>query len=199
MKKDILHEKHEFNNMRELIEWASEKYSERIAYSYKERPKEDKAISVSFRQFRDDVRALTTSLIKMGCTGKHCVLIGKLSYEWVLVYFATLSIGAVIVPLDRDWQGDELASTCEFADVDFLFCDGDISDKAEVISSKIKLVSPCISLGEIDEASLVSLIESGKKNYILAPEKYHTAVINPVKTSLWYLHPEQREKERVLC
>ena len=54
---------------------------------------------------REDVRALASKMIEMGCQDKHIALIGKLSYEWVLVYFATLSIGAVIVPLDRDWQG----------------------------------------------------------------------------------------------
>ena len=36
MKSKMLHAKTEFTNVRELLEWAGEKYGDNIAFSYKE-------------------------------------------------------------------------------------------------------------------------------------------------------------------
>jgi len=118
--------------MRSLIEWAGEEWGERIAYSYRISPFDTESVKVSFNTLRRDVRSLSSKLISMCCTGRHCAVIGKMSYEWVLLYFSLMSIGAVMVPLDKDWKGEELANTAETADVSFLFCDEDIKDKAEL-------------------------------------------------------------------
>ena len=87
MKKDVLHEMRDFSDMRELIEWAGEEYSDRIAYSYKNKPSDRDTQKISFNRFRADVRALTSELISLGVSGKHCVVIGKYSYEFALLYF----------------------------------------------------------------------------------------------------------------
>ena len=126
MKKDMLHEKREFTNVRHLVEWAGETYGDRIAYSYRLKPHGGEISRVTFARVREDVRALAAKLLAMGCAGRHCVLIGKMSYEWALTYFAVMSIGGVLVPLDRDWSAEELAETARFADAAFLFCDEDI-------------------------------------------------------------------------
>ena len=39
MKKHALHEKKEFANVRELVEWSGTEYADRIAYSYKSLPR----------------------------------------------------------------------------------------------------------------------------------------------------------------
>ena len=138
MKTHMLHERLNFLDMRNLIEWAAEEHAGKYAYSFRPDYRRTDVVRVTFGTLRDDVRGLTTKLLRMGVRGKKCAVIGKLSYEWAVLYFSILSAGAVIVPLDRDWQGEELASTCDFADVNFLFCDGDNSDKAEIISKNIK-------------------------------------------------------------
>ena len=140
MKNEMLHEKHEFANVRALIEWAAETYGEASAFSYRTKPaKEDSLVKKSYIELRDDVRALACALSELGCAGKHCALIGKSSYEWALTYYATLSIGAVLVPLDREWLAPDLADTVAKADASFLFCDADIKEKASVICEKVTL------------------------------------------------------------
>ena len=109
MKNHILHEKREFTNVRDLVEWAGDFYGDKYAYSYRENTLRGENISISFKDFRDSVRALASELIARGYAGKHCVLIAKPSYEWALTYYAVLSIGAVLVPLDRDWQNMVIA------------------------------------------------------------------------------------------
>ena len=141
MKKTALHERREFTNVRELLEWAGMHYGEKIAYSYRLTPRGE-VEKVSFRQFRDDVRALATELLSMGCNGKKCAVIGKFSYDWAKMYYALLSIGAVVVPLDRDWLAPDLADTAKKAGASFLFCDEDMADTAEVSAAGLALEAP---------------------------------------------------------
>ena len=35
MKKEQLHEQHDFENMRHLVEWCADTYGDKVAYSYR--------------------------------------------------------------------------------------------------------------------------------------------------------------------
>ena len=185
MKNMKLHEKAEFANVRELVEWAAEQYGEKYAYSYREDPHKADITKVTFRQLRNDVHALATSLIEMGCPGKHCVIIGKFSYEWAVTYFASLSVGAVLVPMDRDWLAADLADTAQKADIAYLFCDVDIADKAEYIAQKTKLCAAPVYLRKKEGSdALITLMEAGAKKFKQDAEPYFNARLNPNKLSL---------------
>ena len=185
MKQQILHEKKEFDNVRDLIEWAGKENPEKVAFSFKNDPHKNEITKVTYKALRDDVRALATEMLSMGCAGKHCVLIGKFSYQWALVYYATLSIGAILVPLDRDWGASDLAETALRADASFLFCDADISEKAKAVSEKCTLDSGTVYLntGENDN-SLSLIIEKGKEKFRLSNDPYRNAPIDKHELSL---------------
>ena len=183
MKKEILHEKLEFESIRDLVEKSAEMYGEKVYLSYRNASKEIEKIT--FVQFRDDVRALACEMLSMGCAGKHCALIGKPSSEWALVYFAAQSIGAVLVPMDRDWLADDLAETAKAAGVEYLFCEAEIADKAAVIAEKVTLAAPTVFLqAKEEEIALSSLILAGKEKFDRAPETYFDAPIDADKMSL---------------
>ena len=185
MKKHQLHEKNEFANVRELIEWASRQYRDKTAFSFRSNPHQKEIETVTFRQLRNNVRALASEMLAMGCAGKHCVVIGKFTYQWALTYYASLSIGAVLVPLDRDWSGEDLADTASKADADFLFCDEDIAEKAKVIAEKTSLKAPVVYMNaKQEENSLVSLIEAGEVKFHENSSRYFTTRIDPNKMSL---------------
>ena len=185
MKKDVLHERREFTNVRDVAEWAGEKYGEKTAYSFRLDGQRGEITKITFTQFRDDVRALTSELIAMGCAGKHCVLVGKCSYEWILTYYSVLSAGGVLVPLDRDWLADDLADTAQKANASFLFCDEDIKEKAAVIAEKTELeAEPFYVLAKESERSLASLIEAGRARYEDNPSAYHSNPIDPMRLAL---------------
>ena len=183
MKKEILHEKLEFKSIRDLVEKSAEMYGEKVYLSYRNASKEIEKIT--FVQFRDDVRALACEMLSMGCAGKHCALIGKPSSEWALVYFAAQSIGAVLVPMDRDWLADDLAETAKAAGVEYLFCEAEIADKAAVIAEKVTLAAPTVFLqAKEEERALSSLILAGKEKFDRAPETYFDAPIDADNMSL---------------
>ena len=154
MSKDMLHEPRYFDNVRALLEWGAEYYGNDTVYSFRPTPRAD-VVKKSFVEFRDDVRALASELLSMGCAGRHCVVIGKLSYEWAALYYATLSIGGVLIPLDRDWQAEDLAATVERAEAKFLFCDADIAEKADFIKNSCNLKSSPFFIGESAEESFI--------------------------------------------
>ena len=186
MKKEVLHEKLEFENIRDLVEKSAEMYGEKVYLSYRNASKEIEKIT--FVQFRDDVRALACEMLSMGCAGKHCALIGKPSSEWALVYFAAQSIGAVLVPMDRDWPADDLAETAKAAGAEYLFCEAEIADKAAVIAERVSLAAPTVFLqAKEEERALSSLILAGKEKFDRAPETYFDAPIDADKMSLLVL------------
>jgi len=166
MKKRIIHNGVDFKNMRELVEWAGEEYGDKIAYSYKVKATDKDAVKKSFVQLRSDVRALSCELSTMGISGKKCAVIGKLSYDWALLYFSIISMGGVIVPLDRDWHAHDLADTAARAEVSFLFIDEDIADKADTIAAGTELVNDIVYMSEKKSASNVNaLVEAGRKKF----------------------------------
>ncbi len=173
MKKHALREFRDFCDMRELVEWAGEEYSDRISYSYKNKPSDRDTQKISFNRFRADVRSLTSSLVSLGVSGKHCVVIGRFSYEFALLYFSVMSAGGVLVPLDRDWHAEELYQTASKAEGTFLFADEDIKEKAEYIEQRLKLQAPCFYMNaKKQENNIKLLLARGEMKFISNPELY---------------------------
>lgn len=180
MKSDVIHERRDFDTVRDLIEWAGSAYSEKIAYSFRQNPSDKDAVRVTFSQFRSDVRALASELLAMGCAGKHCVVIGKFSYDFAVTYFAVMSIGAVLVPLDRDWHAADLAETAARADAEFLFADEDVADKAAEVAARCGLTTPTVYLlAKENENNLRLLIARGSLKFLKDPDAYRNAPIDP--------------------
>lgn len=185
MNKYALREKIEFTNVRHLVEWAGEEFGHKTAYSFRTDPHDKEIKRVTFSELCDDVRALSASLTDMGCRGRHCVLAGKLSYEWIVMYYAALSIGAVLVPLDRDWSAEELAETVKRADAEFLFGDEDIKEKISYVAENTALAcAPVYLCAKNEEKTVLRLIDDGREIFKNSPEKYFDAPVDPVKMSL---------------
>lgn len=185
MKNTVLHEKVEFTNVRDLIEWAAQTHGEKPAFSFRKGSSRADITTVSYVQLCDDVRAQASKMLAMGCAGKHCVLVGKLSYDWIRTYFATLSIGGVLIPLDRDWLAEDLADTAKKADADFLFCDEDIASKAEVIEKNTNLTAKPIYLNATESMNDIErLVAEGKSLFDASYEAYFNAPIDPMRLSL---------------
>ena len=181
----MLHEKKEWPNIRELVEWAAETYGEKNAFSYRVKANDKDVVNVSYIKFREDVRNLASELISKGVNNKKCALIGKLSYSWAVIYYAVLSSGGVLVPLDKDWAAEDLADTAAKAGAEFLFCDEDIKEKAAVISESLSLVEPAVYLNAKEEPNtLEALMASGAEKFAASPEAYFNNEIDAERLSL---------------
>ena len=180
---DKIHAKQTFDNIRHLVEWSAEAYPEKIAYSFKN-PTDKEVKRMTFTQLRDDVRALASELIARGVKGKHCAVIGKFSYSWACMYFAILSAGAVIVPLDRDWAAADLADTCKRANAEFLFIDGDLKEKEEAIKENCGIENAIYMTDSEEGETTASLIEAGRVKFNENSEPYYSNELDVNKMSL---------------
>ena len=181
MKKPI-HEKKEYLNIREAVEDMGKIYSGRVAYSYRIKPNDKEIQKKTYDQMRDDVRALATEFIARGVPGKHVALVGKLSYHWVLVYYATLASGGVLVPLDKEWLAKDLADTGAKAEVSFIFCDGDVIEKGRAIAEAVG--TDALIAMEYGEGTVDELVELGRVKFNENSEPYFNAPIDTESMSL---------------
>ena len=165
MNTDQLHPKREFKSIRHIVEYAAKTYGNRIAFSYRQKPHDEEKISISYIEFRDDVRALATEMLSRGMNEKHVVVVAKMSYDFIVTYYATLIIGAVLVPLDKDWGAAELADTAKNADMDYLFCDCELSDKSDEIVKICELNTPVVFLGSQGDQGLQAMISAGRVKF----------------------------------
>ena len=180
--KQPIHEKREYLNIREAVEEMGEIYCGKVAYSYRIKPSDKEIVSKKYEELRADVRALATEFIARGMAGKHVALVGKLSYHWILVYYATLAANAVIVPLDKEWLADDLAATGAKAEVSYVFCDGDIIAKGRAIAEAAGAEDP-IAL-EYGEGTVDELVSLGRVKFEADSAPYFNQDIDVDKMSI---------------
>ena len=164
--KKIQRRRAEFSSVKEMLTEQAALYGDQVVFSYRNKPSDELKITVTLEDLLEDVRELGTELISMGTVGKHCAVIGKLTYNWIRTYLAMLSIGAVIVPLDRDWTSEELATTIDFADCEYVFFDSDIESKiAPLMNAENSRIKGFYCLDEKSEqTSLSALAEHGRQS-----------------------------------
>lgn len=111
-----------FKNIREIIEYSKQKYENNIAFKLKKK-ENGKTVydDVTYSRMYGEIRAFGKYLIKNGFGGKRIAVIGKNSYEWMLVFFGTLCAGSVIVPLDKGLLEYEIKEQLERAEADVVF------------------------------------------------------------------------------
>jgi len=105
-----LYENEQVNSLKELINRSAKKYADKSAFSYE---RDNKAIKVSFRQFKMDVDSLGTFFLEQKYIKIKFAVIGENSYEWILSYFSVVNSGNIIVPLDRELQYGDLKNLIE--------------------------------------------------------------------------------------
>lgn len=62
--------------------------------------------SVTYEGFEERVRSLSEAFLELGLGGASIAVIGETSPEWIITYLATVIIGGVIVPLDKELSSD---------------------------------------------------------------------------------------------
>ena len=183
MKNLKIHETVDFKDMRDAVERFAEMYGDDTAFSFRRNAHDKDVVKKSYIAMRDDVRALAMRMLELGMGEKHIALIGKLTYEWITVYYATMAINAVLVPLDREWGGAELAETAKMADISFVFADADIKEKADEVKEAIGAETVYYNSFN-GEGSVGELTQEGKKLFSEDSTPYFATEIDRDKMSL---------------
>ncbi|MDR0883163.1 MAG: AMP-binding protein [Oscillospiraceae bacterium] len=120
----------------EFLAFIEQAYARRDAFVFE---RGGASVSVTYAQFLRDVYALAAALRAQDWAGKHYVLMGETSYEWILFFFAGILNGAVAVALDKDLPLDEQRTRLALVDTDILLYSADYADVAAALDAPQKL------------------------------------------------------------
>jgi len=143
-----LYETTVFENFRVMTENVAKKYPDRIAISFKKSPQDKNTVHITYAKARDTIRSMGTGLISIGCRDRHVALVGESSCEWICSYFALMSIGAVVVPVDKDLPEEEIASIFNTAECEFVIYSAAIEAKIDASRGKVPCLKTAICMGE---------------------------------------------------
>ncbi|PLX36272.1 MAG: hypothetical protein C0606_16385 [Hyphomicrobiales bacterium] len=106
-------------------EWRGQTFPRMLQYSARNWPQnvavrfaED---AITFAELAQRVDALALALHQQGVRpGDHVAYMMSVSPRWVELFFATLALGAKVVPLNLTWVGEEISQGLRLTDAKFL-------------------------------------------------------------------------------
>ena len=171
-----------FETIRDMLVGTAEKYGDRPAISYRVSPNDENAIRLSFRQVADDVAALTTALHARGLSGKKVALIGENSRGWIYAYFALTSMGAIVVPIDKEYPAPDMASILNTARCEALIASPILKDKLAHLKENVPTLDDVYLFEESalgDYVTVDALIDEGRAAMAAGDTSYTDYKIDP--------------------
>ena len=126
----------EFTNLREMIDQSTELFGSQTAFKFREQLN-DEPVTRTFIEFRNEYRALGTSLTALGLNGSRLAIVGENSYQWCLAHIAIMNGVGVSVPLDRMLPEEEMIGLLERGEVDALIYDAAFQGLAQRASERL--------------------------------------------------------------
>lgn len=125
------------SDFRELVMRSAKKYPNHVAYKFKENlgKKDQKVVEKTYKDVKDEVEALGSSLLDMGLEGKKVALISNNRYEWCESYFAITTSNMVVVPLDKALPAGEIKSLIERSEADAVIYENKYDEVFEEIKA----------------------------------------------------------------
>ena len=120
-------------HLREMIETCAVKYKNNVAFKLKKIDENKKVYydEVTYARLKDEVEYLSRAFIEKGLAGKRIAVIGKNSYEWIVVFLAAVSAGGIIVPLDRGLLDYEIEDQLKRSEAVALFYGAEFKDRVD--------------------------------------------------------------------
>ena len=180
-----LYETTVFEDFRIMTENVAAKYPNKIAYSFKENPHKPAVTRMTFAETKDYIVAMGTGLIAEGVREKHIAIIGEASYNWVTSYYATMSIGAVTVPVDKELPAEDIKSILESAECDFVIYSSVIDAKMQKIIPDLTRNPMLICMSKTTSIEGVKMLEdivsAGKQLFDNGDNSYYDYDLDPDK------------------
>ena len=179
------------NDFRELLNRSAKKYPDHVAYEFKENlgKKDQKIVKKTYKEVKEEVEALGSSLLNFGLEGKRIALIGNNRYEWCESYFAVTTSNMVVVPLDKALPNGEIKSLIERSKSDAVIYENKYSEVFEEIkgsgNSSLKFYINMDLKNDVNGIlSFKKLVDDGKKLIKNKKSKYQKIKIDNTKMSV---------------
>ena len=179
----------DFMNIKEIIKYSTENYSENTAFTIKNKTgKNTEYKKITYKQLSEDINALGTALLKLGLKGKRIAIIGKNRYEWILSYITTLNGVGIAVPLDKGLPEQEIILSVQRSKADAIIFEENMIDLMKKIKKENETnLTQYILMDDVKEEGVLNLnklIETGKEEVNKGNKEYIDAEIDNDKMSV---------------
>ncbi len=155
----------EISDFKEFIDYCEKEYSDKTAFRWLEKKIEK---SKTYKEFAEDVKALGTYFISKGYNRTHIAMIGETCYETILVYFAVINSGNVIVPIAKESTPEDFKYLYENSDSSVIVHTNSYSEEAGAVG--------CDTL--INTKDINMLLEEGRKLIAIGNDDYKNVEID---------------------
>lgn len=107
--------------------------SDKVMFRYFDKSRE--VIEMTYGQFYEKTEQMIGAFKKCGFQGKRVAVIGETCPEWLITFFATISAGAVIIPLDKELMVDQIKGFLIQAKADAIVMSPKFSEKYDEMNS----------------------------------------------------------------
>lgn len=179
----------EINNYRELLNRVEKNFSNNIAYKFKKdaNAKEPEYINITYKEFVEDIKALSTGLLEQNLEGKKIVLIGNNRYEWCTSYLAITTGNMIVVPLDKSLPDKEIETLVERSEAEAIIFDKKYKDTMLKIKQENKNIKLLICMDQEQDKEIENykdILDKGKKLLEEGNHKYENMEIEDEQTSI---------------
>ena len=156
-----------FTDLKDMLKKSGEIYGDKPAFMFKtDKPGEFRTIT--HKEFRDEINALGTALVKMGLKDKRIAVISENRYEWELAYLSIATGTGVVVPLDKALPDNEIESLILRSQVEAIFYSSKYSEVMDNLRNKKNtnlryFISMDLEQNTNGIYSQKALVEKGKK------------------------------------
>ncbi|MBQ9267180.1 MAG: AMP-binding protein [Clostridia bacterium] len=173
MKKEFkFFETYEINDLKDMLFKTTQRNKNRVAFRLKD--SNGKIYTKTYAEYKSDVEALATKMIRDGFQGKRIAVIGKNSYEWAISYLASVIIG-VVVPIDKESSDGNIKEFFNKAKVTAVFGDEKYIKRIEKLMPELESKPKLFNMN----ADMEGLISAGKELQANGDQEFEKIEIDP--------------------
>ena len=167
MSGDIMKNIREMADLRDILTYSCEKYSDKTAFMEKSKAT-GKYEPVTFKEFRVSTEALGTAMCsELGLKGKRVAIISENRYQWMISYLAVTCGTGVVVPIDRSlFPASDVAYMLEKAKCEAVIFSESKKEMVCEIASGMPALKHLICMDDVSDSGNVKsfwqLVEKGK-------------------------------------
>ncbi len=182
MKNIPLYEVRKIGDLRDMLRQSVDLYADHVAFMIK-KERGGPYIDVTTREFADDVDAFGTALLHHIDRGSRVAILAETRYEWYVSYLSVTNGVGIVVPLDKELPGQEIASMLNRAEVNTLIYSAAKQKLVDEIIDDIPDVKCFISMDrQVDREGLLffeDLMAEGRKFLTEGERTFLDAPIDP--------------------
>ncbi|MBQ4507021.1 MAG: AMP-binding protein [Firmicutes bacterium] len=129
----------EIVTVKDLLSSSAALYADNPAFWVK-KEKGAPYAAVSYSLLQHDVDALGTRLIDLGLSGSRVAVMGQGCYEWIVSYLSVINGTGIVVPIDKELSGPEIANLLRAGEASTIFCTSAECKKLRGLSEVERLV-----------------------------------------------------------